>query len=142
MSWSQLKAKIEERFAPSLRARVSVHMTSYRGAVSEGGRGWLLIDQAEVPLARIQPHGESRVAGEHDQWSLHDGLTSYLDLKIDQALVSPDPLHRALAMVDRRLGRRRFEALKVSADEHPWVRQLHELRAAAEQWRGSVRGPA
>ncbi|HEV2084399.1 MAG TPA: hypothetical protein VGR09_04905 [Gemmatimonadales bacterium] len=82
------------------------------------------------------------MAGEHDQWSLHDGLTSYLDLKIDQALVSPDPLHRALAMVDRRLGRRRFEALKVSADEHPWVRQLHELRAAAEQWRGSVRGPA
>jgi hypothetical protein len=93
-------------------------------------------------LARIQPHGEPRAPGQHDQWSIHDGLTAYLDLKIDQALISPEPLHRALAMIDRRLGRRRFEALKLSANEHPWVRQLHELRASAEQWRGSVGGAA
>src|SRR6266542_2558251 len=142
MSWSRLKAKIEERFAPSLRDRVSVHMASYRDAVSEGGRGWLLVDQVEVPLARIQPYGEPRGPGQHDQWSLHDGLTAYLDLKIDQALVGRDPLHRALAMIDRRLGRRKFETLNLSADEHPLVRQLHELRAAAEQWRASVVGAA
>jgi hypothetical protein len=142
MSWSRLKAKIEERFALSLRGRVSVHMTSYRDAVSEGGRGWLLIDGTEVPLASIQPYDKPRVAGQHDQWSLHDGFAAYLDLKVEEALVSPDPLHRALAMIDRRLGRRRFEGLRLSAEEHPWVRQLHELRAAAEQWRTSVDGAA
>ncbi len=142
MSWSRLKAKIEERFAPSLHSRVSVHMTSYRDAVSEGGRGWFLIDGTEVALAKIQPYGESRAPGQHDQWSLHNGLSSYLDLTIDQALVSSDPLHRALAMIDRRLGRRRFEALKLSTDEHPLVRQLHELRATAEQWQSSVGGAA
>jgi hypothetical protein len=58
-----------------------------------------------------------------------------LDLSIDQALTSPDPVHRALAMIDRRLGRRRFERLVLSANEHTWVRQLYGLRAAAEDWR-------
>jgi hypothetical protein len=142
MSWPRLKAKIEERFAPALKGRVSIHMTSYRGAVSEGGRGWLLVDHTELPLAHIQPFGAPRAAGEHDQWSLHDALASYLDLKVEQALVSPDPLHRALVMIDRRLGRRRFEALSLSPEEHPWVSQLHGLRADAEQWRGSGKGAA
>jgi hypothetical protein len=142
MSWSRLKAKIEERFAKALKGRVSVHMTSYRAAVSEGGRGWLLVDQTELPLAHIQPFGEPGAPGEHDQWSLHDALASYLDLRVEQALVSPDPLHRALAMIDRRLGRRRFEALELLPEEHPWVRQLHALRADAEQWKGSGKGAA
>jgi len=142
MSWSRLKAKIEDRFAPSVRGRVSVHMTSYRDAVSEGGRGWLLIDQTELRLAVIQPFDATLGPGQHNQWSLHDALAAYLDLKLDQALIAPDPLHRALAMIDRRLGRGRFESLKLSPDEHPWVRQLHELRAAAERWRASVGGAA
>jgi hypothetical protein len=58
MAWTRLKAKIEERFAGSLGGRVSIHMTSYRGAVSEGGRGWLLIDHTELPLAAI-PFGDT-----------------------------------------------------------------------------------
>ena len=142
MSWSRLKAKIEDRFAPSVRGRVSVHMTSYREGVSEGGRGWLLIDETELPLATIQSFDATLGAGQHNQWSLHDALAAYLDLKIDQALIAAEPLHRALAMIDRRLGRRRFEALKLSAAEHPWVRQLHRFRAGAEQWQDSVGGAA
>ena len=142
MSWSRLKAKIEERFAPSLRDRVAVHFTSYRGAVSEAGRGWLLIDQSELPLAAIQLFNAPRAPGQHDHWTFHDALVAYLDLRLEDALRAAEPLHRALAMIDRRLGRRRFEALRLAPDEHPWVRQLYELRGSAEHWRASVGGAA
>jgi hypothetical protein len=141
MAWSQLKAKIEERIAPSLAKRVSVHQTSYRGAVSEGGRGWLLVDQEEIPLAAIQPFGGDRAPGQHDQWSLHEALADYLNLALADALTAEEPVHRGLALLDRRLGRRRFEALNL-ASEHPLVLRLYQLRAEAEGWRATGAGAA
>lgn len=131
----RLKVKIEERFAPSLRGRVAIHMTSYRAAVSEGGRAWLLVDQTEIPLAGIQPVDTAQGPGHHNQWSVHDALVAYLDLSIEQALLASDPLHRALALLDCRLGRRRFESLAVSSEDPELVRQLYQLRADGEGWR-------
>jgi hypothetical protein len=142
MAWSRLKAKIEDRFAPSLAKRVSVHLTSYRGAVSEGGRGWLLVDQEEVPLASIQPYGDDRAPGQHDEWTLHDALAGYLDLALPGALASEEPVHRALALIDRRLGRRRFEGLHLGPDEPPVVVRMYRLRAEAEGWRAFGAGAA
>jgi hypothetical protein len=142
MAWSRLKAKIEDLFAESLRGRVTIHMTSYRGGVSEGGRGWLLIEQTEVPLATIQPSSSEPGPGAHNQWSLHDALTGYLDLPLAAALTSSDPVQRGLALIDRRLGRRRFEALQISAEEPPVVVRLYQLRAQAEGWRSAVAGAA
>jgi hypothetical protein len=141
MAWSQLKAKIEERFAPSLAKRVSVHLTSYRRAVSEGGRGWLLVDQEEIPLASIQPFQAERTPGQHDEWSLHDALADYLNLALEDALKAKEPVHRALALIDRRLGRRRFEELQL-ANEHILVQRMYRLRAEAEGWRGKDTGAA
>ena len=137
MSWSKLKAKVEDRFATSLRKRVAIHMTSYHEAGWLEGRGWLLIDKKEVPLAATLPYGSPRASGEHDRPSLHAVLVSYLDQSIAAAMASEEPIHRALAMIDRRLGRRRFEGLRLGDSEHPIVRQLYEVRAAAEGWRKS-----
>ena len=142
MAWTRLKAKIEDLFAASLRGRVTVHMTSYRGGVSEGGRGWLLIDREELPLAAIQPSGAEQGPGQHGQWSLHDALAAYLEFALPAALGSADPVHRGLALIDRRLGRRRFEALRFSAGEHPLVVRLYQLRAEAEGWRSALAGAA
>jgi len=140
MAWSRLKAKIEDLFAASLRGRVTIHMTSYRGGVSEGGRGWLLIDQTEVPLATIQPSSTKTAPGSHNQWSLHDALADYLKQPLAAALGSSDPVQRGLALIDRRLGRRRCEALRLSPEEPAAVVRLYELRAAAEGWRNTLAG--
>jgi hypothetical protein len=137
MAWSKLKAKIEDRFATSLRKRVAIHMTSYHEAGWLEGRGWLLIDKEQLPLAATLPYGAPRASGEHDRPSLHAVLVAYLDLSLAGALASEEPIHRALAMIDRRLGRRRFEGLRLGDNEHPIVRQLYEVRAAAEEWRTS-----
>jgi hypothetical protein len=56
--------------------------------------------------------------------SIHE----YPSLSLAEALESDDFVHRALAMLDRRLGQRRLASLELRADEHPLVSQLLEFR--------------
>jgi hypothetical protein len=73
-----------------------------------------------------------RRAGEYDDYSaLHD-LEAFLSLPIEEALVSPSPLVRGLAVVDRRVGKRRLLRLGEQHDEHPFVREMYAARCAAE----------
>jgi hypothetical protein len=59
-------------------------------------------------------------------------LVDYCDLSFDEAVASPYMLHRALAVLDRRLGKRRLKALVLSPAEHPLVRRLLALRLETE----------
>ena len=45
------------------------------------------------------------------RWDFNQALFDYLNLSLEDALASPNVVIRALAMFDRRLGRRRFEKL-------------------------------
>ena len=55
-------------------------------------------------------------------------LRQYLSLSIEEVLSSPNFLHRALAVLDKRLGKRRLKALELSPTEHPLVIRLFRLR--------------
>lgn len=67
------------------------------------------------------------------------------DLSIDQSLADDDPLIQSLAVVDRRLGKRRLRDFDSSA-LHPLAKGLFEERLAAEgistenAWRQSSAG--
>lgn len=165
MSWSRLKTKIEANFAPSVRGRVSVFMTSYRGAHDREGRGALRVDGREVFNActttywhqeyllaqevqaidgctdRSDPRFVSAYEAARDllerksvfmREEFHDVLRDYLSLSIDDALASTHPVTRALAVLDRRTGKRRLRDFPFMADEHPVVRMLHQVRCEAE----------
>ena len=56
---------------------------------------------------------------------------AYLDLPIREALRSSDPLVRAFAIVDRRVGRRILEKLEISDSEHTLVKAFYALRVAS-----------
>jgi len=73
-----------------------------------------------------------RRAGECDDYSALRDLEAFLSLPIEEALVSPSPLVRGLAVVDRRVGKRRLRKLAEQRDEHPFVQQLYAARCAAE----------
>jgi hypothetical protein len=79
-------------------------------------------------------------AGESDDYGALIDLEAYLSLPIDDALTSPSPLVRALAVIDRRVGKRRLRAIAVGQREHPVVRELYALRCAVEGLEPS--GPA
>jgi hypothetical protein len=57
-----------------------------------------------------------------------DSLRTYLDLPVEDALKHSDALIRALAMVDRRVGKRRIEELKDRTDSDPLVDTFYKLR--------------
>jgi hypothetical protein len=66
-------------------------------------------------------------------------LRGYLGLSIEAALVDPKPLVRGLAMLDRRLGKRRLQLLRERPDSNVLVGDFFALRCQAEGIPLSVR---
>ena len=89
-----------------------------------GHPDYLAADAAAVDILRR--------AGQYDDYSALADLESYLSLSIEDALRSPSPLIRGLAMIDRRVGKRRLRAMRSTNDEHSFVRELYELRRQAD----------
>ena len=124
MRWSQLKSQIEALRAPALKKRVGLHQARYRYTLEQVGRIWLTIDGREV--ASFDASREF-VEGQ----ALAD-LKRYLRLSIEDALTSDRPLVRALAVIDRRVGKRRLRSLEIGPEEHPLIREFYQLRCEAE----------
>ena len=89
-----------------------------------GRREYLDADEAAVDILRR--------AGEYDDYGALADLEAYLSLPIDEALGSPSPLVRALAVIDRRVGKRRLRAMAPMDAEHPLARELYQLRCEAD----------
>jgi hypothetical protein len=164
MRWSKLKSLVEERLAPSLAQRVSLHQARYRHTHEEVGRVTVTVDGREVaafathmawrtvrpraeqlmnareawgsPAAYAQAAAEAeaqlRTEGVFSDAVALDDLEKSLSMSLAAALESESPLVRALAMLDRRLGKRRLRELRLSDDEHALVRALYALRCEAE----------
>jgi len=72
-----------------------------------------------------------RASGQYDDYEALADLEAYLSMGVDAALRCPSPLVRALAVIDRRVGKRTLRKLAVGA-EHQLVPELYLLRSAAE----------
>jgi hypothetical protein len=139
-------------------AHIRLHATRYHGAPDREGRGWITWDGKQIASFESIPYMERRgklsselqdlgqgVDGAWDQaseianregrfplWEFTDAVEDYPSLAMEQALASENPLVRGLAMLDRRLGKRRLTTIEFSRDEQPFVRRLHALRCQAE----------
>jgi hypothetical protein len=65
------------------------------------------------------------------RFDLTDALESYLSMSIEDALCSSNTIIRAIAMLDRRVGKRRLQQLVIDATTHPFITQLYTLRCTA-----------
>jgi hypothetical protein len=141
MQWSQLKHRIEEQFAPALGGRLQIHYTVYRNLTEGDGRAWLTWDKEELFSRADMPSREKLGAPFTPDAEFYDSarnllgvLHDYLRTPFADLLASPEPLVRALAIADRRLGRRRFEKLTAHDIAPPLARRVYVLRAEAEGW--------
>lgn len=153
MQWSQLKKRIESNFAPSLAGRLELRLTVYRTLTEGDGRAWVTLDGDQIYSMEDMPSREKmrarsalwESAGLAAQETPATGsffssrdflgaLHDYLRTDFDALLNSQWPLYRALAMADRRLGKRRFEKLSPDFVAHPFVHIMYETRRAAEGW--------
>lgn len=151
MRWSKLKQLSEQRMADSLHGSVELHAARYTHTHDSAGRGWVTIDKCDVAsfadlnrsfliensrLQGLYPYAEAmrhlRSQGHHSLWHFKWSLAAWLSSSIEAALGSDDVVVRAMAMTDRRLGKRRLRKLIVEADEHPLIRRLYELRCEVE----------
>src|SRR4051812_6401642 len=57
----------------------------------------------------------------HEPSHFYSALRDYPGLSMADALASPNPLIRALAMLDRRVGQRTLAKIKLPSDEHPLI---------------------
>jgi hypothetical protein len=75
-----------------------------------------------------------KAAGSFAKFDFTAAVWCSLQLSIENALESEDAIIRGMAMIDRRLGKRRFLRLDARQVAHPLVQRLYQLRAEAEGW--------
>lgn len=87
MKWSQLKKRIEDNFADSVKGRVEVWNTRYRESHDQEGEAWITIDkkrvysfgtytyyrEAYLEAKRIQDQGTGAEAKTQDQSAIYIG---------------------------------------------------------------------
>ena len=128
-------------FVDGVRGRVQLYTTHYRGGFSVINgferHSWITIDGK--PIVNMHRHqyvdgvypdyGDPRrfKMGLFSWWDLPRAAFDYLNMSIDDALVTENTVIRAIAMLDRRLGRRRLILLDPEF-EIPLVAQLLRFR--------------
>lgn len=145
MQWSQLRKRVEEMFADSVKGRIELRSTGYRHFHDGDGRYWITIDGEEIAN---MPHwwewnlrnfvGQPNLPNDFADFvsllakgGLGPAMRLYLTLSIDDILQNDNVLVQALGIFDRRVGKRRLRALNVN-DSHPLVRLFHCFRCEAD----------
>lgn len=84
----------------------------------------------EAKWAKAEALLDKQGAFSKDQFYL--SLDEYIQLPIAAALESPNTIIRAIAMLDRRCGKRRLETLKPLRDAPRLVQECYRIRCEAE----------
>ena len=160
MQWSKLKQTIQSKFADSIKGRVELFSTTYRKPNSNDGRGWITIDKKEiVNFATIKSWWNYRAyyheatktdckthpaidnnertidllieEGEFSRFDLHNCCWEYLNLTVEEGLEHKSPIINSIAVLDKRLGKRRL--VNLDNDKlHPLTKRLLEFRLSVE----------
>ncbi len=146
MQWSKLKSRIKDFICPELRDRIDFHLTSYRESHDGADKVWVTVDGQRVFSCNHYPYEWAEAEAYHDGLSgeevkellrereiqrpkdFGDAMRAYLDMSISEALKSSDPLVKAFALVDRRLGKRTLEKLEIADSDHTLVKAFLALR--------------
>lgn len=161
MQWSKLKKTIEDKFAGTVRKRIAIYSTHYNNPKTTSGRGWITIDGVEVvnfstlesgriyrsvynettktsclkhPAVKEVERTEGLLVekGEFSRFDLHNCCWEYLQLSVEEALKHESPLINLLAILDKRLGKRRL--VLIERDKlHPLVKAFFDFRLEAEK---------
>ena len=155
MQWSKLKTRVKSLICPELQNVIDFHVTQYRKAHSWISESWITVNGERIfdcgsrtyYMASWIESWRREEASESCAWEdlkaalaeqeIHEpkemgsAMRAYLYLPIEEALSSNDPFIKALAIVDRRVGKRRLKQLMVDEAEHSLVKAFYDLRCAS-----------
>lgn len=147
MRWTKLKQLVEAGFAPGLSKRLTINSAAYGACTC--GHAWLTLDGDVIAnfCTRAYWNKEKGNLPERNNPMYAHQLTSYgemsrqdaykacwafvHELPIERSLQDDDPLVQTLAVVDKRLGKRRLEKIDRST-LHPLARRLLDERLSVE----------
>jgi len=156
LRWSQLKVRVEQNLAASVRGRVQIFQTVYHRAPDNFGEIWVTLDGEQVfcwsdfasyfkeaewgrrreRLSYPELHRLVERDQEDQSWyfrkQIERHLMRSLSLSIEAALRDRVSVVRGLAVLDRRCGKRRLPAL-MKSEAHPFVRAMLRVRYEAER---------
>lgn len=163
ISWSAMRRILErENICDSLKGRIQYFATRYSKSHDQEGRVAIRLDGKEVfkscfydwdrkrdeawdeintEAGRKTSYLESGEQmelgalnrGGFDQYAFYAAFHTYQNSSIDESLISPDPVVRLFAIMDRRVGKRRLQTLTLKVEEQPeWLQTFYRLRLAAD----------
>ena len=158
-TWSGIRKKLEtEYLARSLRGHIQYYATSYRQSPDQEGRAAIRYDGKEIikgcywnnwMKAHLFPKDEKyerrmRVEnvymddtalrlGVFDQRSFYRAFEKFDNQSIEKSLKSDDLIVRIMAVLDRRVGKRRLLLMKEKMENEPETfREFYAIRMKAE----------
>lgn len=149
MQWSKLKSRIKSLISPEVRDRIDFHLTSYRESHDGADKVWITIDGERIfdckyylseratAYAYLDGLRGNEIksalidAGIHSPRDFGCAMRAYLDMPPGEALKSSDPIVRAFAIVDRRVGKRTLAKLDLSGCDHALVNAFYRLRRSS-----------
>lgn len=157
MRWSKLRFLIERQLADSMQRRVSIYSAAYGNCSC--GHAWITLDREVIANFCTRAHwnrrsydykqssyvernlskqekqryaNQSVEYGDFSRQQLYLSCWTFIhDLSIEEALVSDNILIQSLALVDKRLGKRRLHKID-PAKLHPLARKLLNERVSTE----------
>lgn len=147
MRWSKVRQLAEANFTEALQGRVRLNVTHLRKTHDDETRGTILVDD-EVWLdacyfKHMQAYRALQDAGGPDWdaalpildrqgliqgWRFQREVFDFLNMPIETALEEGTTTQKVLAVLDRRIGKRRFKAIEAHFADHPVVARFVALR--------------
>ncbi|CUU48889.1 SF0329 family protein [Clostridium beijerinckii] len=66
--------------------------------------------------------------GFNETGQITNSLENYINTPYEESLNSNNPIYKAFALVDKRLGKRRFLRIDITNEKHPLVKLFYKLR--------------
>ena len=159
MKWSKLKQMLDESFSNTIRKRIQVNMTSYRG-IDGNSRTWIVIDGEEkisldnftsmiengayfnklTPIENVYTHKEVEKnqrsenklyeKGEFSSFDFTFMARQYLQMPAHDSIKSEHPILRTLGVLNKKIGKAKIKELQF--DENPMVAYFAKFRYEAE----------
>lgn len=136
MRWNQLKKQAEDLFSEKVKGRVEVHFTRYRKAGDQPGRGYITLDGKDIwshDTLSMWDGKSHDLQGQtlYGENEFMDALGELTSKPVQECLQSDNDITKALAMLDRRAGKRTLSKLNLR-DEHSMVQFFFNFRCELE----------
>ena len=142
-TWSKMRYKLENEYlAYSLRGHIRYFVTTYSKSPDRNGRAAILLDGREViegcyydmwinpPMMSAEECWASFAVMDN----FYNAFTEFDNQSIEKSLESENMLIRIFAVLDRRVGKRKLEKMRLTiGDEQEMLRKFYDIRMRFEE---------